>query len=140
QAARKSAERDLTEALAVSRSLGSQTLEIQSLATLGFLAAWDGDDRRAADFWGQLVEATRKPSSSPADESLNRKLEATSLGSLSRAYANLGESSRALELASSALAIANAQGEAFARALALDARAYVYLRSEKLAEAEADAR
>jgi CHAT domain-containing protein/tetratricopeptide (TPR) repeat protein len=140
QGDRKSAERDLTEALAVSRNLGSQTLEIQSLATLGFLAAWDGDDRRAADFWGQLVEATRKPSSSPADESLNRKLEATSLGSLSRAYANLGESSRALELASSALAAANAQGEAFDRALALDARAYVYLRSEKLAEAEADAR
>jgi CHAT domain-containing protein/tetratricopeptide (TPR) repeat protein len=140
QGDRKSAERDLTEALAIGRSLESQTLEIQSLASLGFLAAWDGDDRRAADFWGQLVEAARKPSSSPTDESLNRKLEAIGLGSLSRAYANLGESSRALELASSALATANAQGEAFARALALDARAYVYLRSEKLAEAEADAR
>jgi CHAT domain-containing protein len=135
---RKSAAKFLAAAAVLGQGLGDPDVEAPALATLGLIAFGDNDNRRAIECWQKYLAAVRRPAP-PVSAGLNRQMEAIGLGLLSRAHANLGESARGLELANSALAIAGEKGEPFDRALALDVRAYVYLRSEQLAEAEADA-
>ncbi len=136
---RKNAEKSLADAVAIGRNLGDPDVEASALSSLGLIAVWDQDNRRAIEYWQKYLEVVRRPAPS-GGAVVNRQMEAIDLGLLSRAQASLGEFARALELSNSALAVAGAQGEPYDRALALDAKAYVYLRSEKLAEAEADAR
>ena len=78
---RQSSAKVLAAAVAIGQSLGDPDVEAPALSTLGLIAFWDHEYRRAIDHWQKYLEVVRRPAP-PASAALSRQMEALGLGSL----------------------------------------------------------